>query len=776
MSNTRRLLRIEDIHFTEKEKSNFDYLQSKMDYYIQTLVHEKTHIKKCRNLYEGVRDKEEFQYLESTFGIESPIGLKMTPLIKTRIDILIGIFLDENKRFLVSVNDAGTHDKIKNSKKDLLVRKVIERYNKAVVNSFENAAQGQPPSQEEQDPVTAEFMKKMEDSINDDFISEFEIAAQTLITHFKQNNGIDLEQKLKLMFLDLLVTGECFFRAQAQYLGDDPKLTVHKPENIFFNKNSEEQKLNTDAVVCRRFMKRSQVLAEHGHLMSPEAKDELFGSKATEGRRIASGYELDYSAKARDNRSSLHEQFTYDNNEVIEVLEVEWIATTEVKLSEQEQEFLDFVETTTISKDAQMGFTTASMNIQKSGIRQDRYVGIRAGGVYFGCGKAKHQIRSEHNPFKTELTFRGIGYNERNGRAYSMAWSLKDLQDLFDISTFHRDNLIALSGVNGSRVNLAGIPKVLGENFMERLQKFIAYRKQGLELVDPTEPGAQLFNQAGDFRGSVDATVIGAIEQVLQSIERQADIVSGVNRFMYQAAEQRDAVSNVTTGIKQTSLITKDIFELMNSNITQLLIDMINVGKITYKYGKKGSYILGGKSYLFDLLPENFTFTDYNINIVNSQAELVKMEKISGTAQALINGNMLDPELALMISGSESTTDIMRMTKIALAKAKEEGFTQQKAAQQIEELEKALEDQQKQLTQYEGQIKAISDQGDAIKREKLAWDKERFYEENTLREKAQSVKEKLANSEIKKDIAVVELEREQIYAENGTAREVKNDL
>jgi hypothetical protein len=60
---------------------------------------------------------------------------------------------------------------------------------------------------------------------------------------------------------------------------------------------------------------------------------------------------------------------------------------------------------------------------------------------------------------------------------------------------------------------------------MTRLTKWVTLRKQGLELVDPTEDGANLFQHYGDFNASIHA--INAVNAILESLAVQADIVSG---------------------------------------------------------------------------------------------------------------------------------------------------------------------------------------------------------------------------------------------------------
>ena len=116
---------VEDLHISEKEKSQFDYLKKSVDYYIAYLVHEKTRIKTARNLYDGKRDRDEFRYLEETFGIETPIAVRMTPIIKTRIDVLLGLLLDEVFTYKVSINDENTITEIEDAKKNERAKRIL---------------------------------------------------------------------------------------------------------------------------------------------------------------------------------------------------------------------------------------------------------------------------------------------------------------------------------------------------------------------------------------------------------------------------------------------------------------------------------------------------------------------------------------------------------------------------------------------------------------------------------------------------------------------------
>lgn len=778
---------IEDIYASEEKKSTFDYLQKMVDYSIARLVYEKKRIKKCRNLYEGVRDKEEFKYLEETYGIETPIGIKMTPLVKTRIDVLLGILLDEVFTYHISINDESTLTTVENTKLKLKADTILNKYKEHFKAAGDNINKGLEPGPS---PIDKPYLDSVEKLINENFISEFEIAAQSLINFFEQDLTIDLQQKVKQYFLDLLTTGEAYYRTYVSQVGSDPIFEICKPENIFFNKNTNHQFIssghqpNINIVVHREYMKREEILNKWGHLMNETDKENMFGNAPSQSGHtniIKSAREIEYNNRYRDGMVGAHEQYTYDGTNFLPVYHVEWLANNEVELSEEEKTDMQVVENITSKKDFDefYGKNAGTGVPRKIGYRLDKYEGIRIGDqIYLNCGKSKYTTRSESTPWRTTLSYNGIGYNERNGTAYSIAWSLKDLQDSFDIIMFYRDNLIANSGVNGSRINLAAIPKVLGQNFMERLLKFMALRKQGIEIYDPTEDGASLFSGYGDFNGSLDGNVLASLNAVLETIQAQADIISGVNRHMYAAAEVRDAVSNVKIGQQTTSLVTKDLFELVNTSRRHMLTDLINQAKYTYKKGKRGSYIVGHRSILFDIQPQQFCFTDYNIHVISSSKENLKIEKLNAIVPELIKQGALDPGIIVKMTLSNSTTEIVKMINENLIVKKEENDAIKQLQQQLQELSGQTKEMQKSLETANKQLEAAKAQS-IVLREREVKVKEKDLEARIKLDDRKFILEDYKfKEETKKDQSIIQLEREQLYAENtkGNAREIKNNF
>jgi hypothetical protein len=775
---------LEDVHVTEEQKSSFQYLQQMMDFHIAQLVYEKTHIRTARNLYEGRRDKEEYKYLEDTFGIETPISIKMTPLIKTRIDVLLGLLLQETFQYRLSINDQFSLDATLEQKRKFIADKVTGELQAQLRKIIKKEPMAKAPG------VSQEFLDKVKEDLDNKFISTFEQAGQILIEVFQQEPTIDLKQKLKQYFLDLLVTGEAYYRTYVPYLEADPVLEICKPENIFYNKNTNHQFLSTGiqpnvtTVVHREYLKRGEILTKYGHLMGDAEKDRLYGyyPGGAGQRTIRSGRDLDYGQQRQlEGYRSAEMQHTQSSIDVLPVYHVEFLANNEIDLDTDDRVKLTQVGRISHTKDlpVHLGDKPGSGAPKKKGYRLDRYEGIRIGhDIYLQLGKSLMAPRSLVRPGITISSYNGVAYNDRNGTPYSLARNLKDLQDAYDIVTFYRDNLIANSGVNGSRINVAAIPKVLGTDFMERVLKFLALRKQGIELIDPTEEGAALFSGYGDFTNSLDGNSVQAISLVLEGIERQADIISGVNRFMYQAAEQRDAVTNVQAGVKTTSLITKDLFELVFDSRKCMLQDLLFCAQKTYVNGKRGTYLLGEKVLSYNLLPESFVYADLGLYVVNSQEEVVRMAKLDAILPKLIESGVMRPEVLVKLAMARSTSRILELVDQAVAEAKAEGGELGQTKSQLEEATKAIKSYEKEVAALRAKVEKHEKDSLSLKEREVVIKEKDLALRDRVQNREQILKEKNILANIKNDIQLTQLEREQIYAPAGTvpnaAREVKN--
>jgi len=82
-----------EVFLTDKEKLNPQYFKDQSDFYIASLTTAKMGVETSRNYYSSMRDQLDFEYLEDIYGMQNPIDLGFTNIIKPRVDALVGLSL-----------------------------------------------------------------------------------------------------------------------------------------------------------------------------------------------------------------------------------------------------------------------------------------------------------------------------------------------------------------------------------------------------------------------------------------------------------------------------------------------------------------------------------------------------------------------------------------------------------------------------------------------------------------------------------------------------------
>ncbi len=696
---------------SEEDKLKENYLIANIDYNIRTLVYEKTELHKAYNYYNGKRDREQFRALEEQYGIGNAINVEFTPLIKTHIDVLAGQLLATRINPKITCKDEKTLSLIHEEKSQEFIKKILSdletQYKKARESIFKQY--------EFKDTLTEDYIKDQLHELNKSFQSKYEIAAQHIINYFKNSISTDYENKLRTLFIDLLVAGQCYYRVKINNIGEDPEFEVLNPLDTFFNKPINLAYLKeTNRVVHRTYITRSEALNRFGHLMSEEDKQRLVGRDILTGSGEAKFFRtfdrIDGNTMFTNTGTTVDQQrvYSYMNEETVVLYYTEWLANNEVEIDDDTYETQD---------DLFQHINEDKIPRKIKRHRLDRYEGYRLGtDIYFGYGKSKNVIRSVSKPYDCDLSINGVAYSDRNGTPYSIVLSTAHLQDKFDLLLFMRDNIIANSGVKGDFLDVTMLPTFLGNSMPERIIKWKAYKKQGTALIDSTQEGSNLNTIFGGFDDTLNAQSIEAINYTLQSIEQTASRITGVSAQMLGNIEQREAVSNVRYGVQQSSLITKQFFFLINQMIKHSLTDLLNLSKISWKKGKKGSYILGSRREFFTLEPSSYSFTDYDIHVTDGEFEFKDAETIKQFALELAKSGQVETDTIIKLITAQSLTDIKEtvLTDLEASKAK-----------QIAELQKAYEELQKQNQEISKQAQELQKRVSDYDQAKLQLEKQR---------------------------------------------------
>lgn len=718
---------------------------NEIDKTINELVYEKTKIIKAYRYYHGKRDPEQFRHLEENYGIGTPTSVEFIPLTRKHIDVLVGEYLSTPVTPKISCKDKNTLSSIDREKQLAIGNAVIKILNKHLRSTLYNTITGQPGST---DLEIQKEIEKAKQSLNNSFVSEYEIAAQNIVDYMMQSKDIDFTNKRKILLLDLLISGTGYYRSRKSTSGENVVLEILNPVNTFIDRNPESPYLkHSGRAVARKYMTKQQILSKYGkflnsdHLKTLDSVEDLgFDDSTTTYLRsydntvgnvisdgILGGFEITPLLPFERNSSKYYRLYP--------VYEVEYL-----KAEKEDGEFIT-----------------------------NRYEGIRIGtNIYIALGKAEDIVRSRDNPKECTLSINGIFYSDRNGDPTSLILDTANLQDKYDCLHFFRDNVIANSGGVGDFVDVAYLPAFLGKDVPERLMKYKAYKKSGTALYDSSQEGQLLNTAFNGYDDSLKLETIQAIDLAIQRIEETCSSITGVFRERLGGIEQKDAVTNVQVGVRNSSYITKQYYQLMDLMTREMLVDLLNMAKIAFKNGIVGSLVLGERlNRVFTALPEYYSFTDHDVHITDSAEIMKEQELIKQLTIEFSKGGFVDPDVILETATSKGLTRLKVDVQEALEKKRAENGELAKLSQQVEELTNQLKQTQTELQKVMTQLKRANEEKAKLEREKFEFEKQ--IEWFIARSESDYKKEKLIL-----DKEAVRLEALQLVDDNKRNDEVKN--
>ena len=703
-----------------KDQELIDYTNKS----IAELVYPKWDLQKAYNYYNGKMDADQYRYLEENYGIGNPTSVEFIPLIKKHIDALVGEYLGTPIIPKVTCKDSATLSKITREKEIKIAKEVFDFLQKRLKNKLLEFLQNGQQDQLVDNSVQQDVDNLIED-LDQNFISQYEVAAQDVIEYIMQSRETDITTKLRKLLTDLLVTGYTFYRVKPTVANNNVSIEILNPLNIFIDKNPESPYVKDSyRVVIRKWLTKTEILNTYGKKLSKkdlslinESWQDAFdtstyyirsfsdsnGTPMTDGlqagREIVPGYPTG--------------PYNTYNYKLIPVYEVEWIET------------------------------------DKQHVMQ-RYKTVRIGeSIFILYGKDENVIRSQDNPTYCSLSVNGVYFTNRGSEPYSLVLACASLQDKYNLLHFYRDNLIASSGNVGDWIDVSMLPKFLGVNLPERLQKFLAYKKSGIAPIDTSQEGRLGAGQApintifNGYDDTIKAQTVQAIQIAIDSVEQTASSITGVFRERLNGIQQKDAVTNVQTSVNNSFIITKQYYQQMDVIVEEILLDALNLAKIVFKNGLTGTIILGDKlQRVFTALPEFFTISDYDIHIVTSTDITRQLEQLKQIVPDLIKSQIMGPELIVEAVTTRSVSDFRSKVQKAIRKQKEENNQLMQLQQQNEQMQQELQQIQKQAEQLQQKVEQLNEAKIQLESQKIQMQNEvEWYKARTERTYKESVAE-----------------------------------
>ena len=728
----------------EKTKRSKNELIEKADIAISELVYDKTHLMKAYNYYAGIRDRMQFRHLEENYGIGSPASVTFTPLIRKHIDALVGEFLTLPIQPKISCKDSKTMSNIFREKQLAISKGIMDVIKPKLQNLIYSIIKGNGENKID-DAQFAKELKDVEDWVDNNFISNYEMAAQNVVDYCLQARHLDFKNKLKQLLLDLFIAGETYYIVEPTSANTNINLKILNPLNTFPDKNVNSPYIKDSyRIVYREYLSKAEILVKYGSELSSEDIESLEGGK------------LDYS---RDNVMLMNAMNTrigcFDTDGLEAGIDVAPIPYSQ----------------TSRRVDLYVVYETYWIDYKfenKQRIETVHHVTRIGSDLHIVWDEVNTQ-RSIDNPNECSLPINGLHYMSRTGSPYSLVLATADLQDKYDIMQFYKNSIIANSGTAGDWVDLAFIPTFLGQDTESRLAKWLAYKKSGMALLDSSQEGQQMNTTFSGYDETVKLQAIQAVDLVIQDIENTATSITGVFRERLGGIQARDAVSNVEMGMQQSYIITKQYYQAMDLLVREMLLDCLNTAKIVFKNGLSGTLILGqNQKQIFTALPEYFTMSDQDIHIADSQEIIKERETIKQLTIELTKGGMADPDILIAVSTSTSLTEMKLAVAKSIKNKKEENNQLQQLSQQSQQAQQQLKELQAAFEKAQAKIESLNEAKLQIDREKI----QKNYETDIF--KIKTTKE-FNEEKIVQEKRRIDLEALQLIDTNQNNDEIKND-
>lgn len=304
------------------------------------------------------------------------------------------------------------------------------------------------------------------------------------------------------------------------------------------------------------------------------------------------------------------------------------------------------------------------------------------------------------------------------------------------------------------------------------LEQWMYYAEQkGWLVVDSFKEGtkgeslgklAGAFNTTGKSYNNLEmGNYIQQLTIMLQFIERQVSVISGVTDQRLGQIENRETVGGVERSVTQSSHITEKLFKLHDNTKLRVLQILLETAKYAWrnKKSKKVQYVLDDLStQLFELDGQQFNESEYGLFVTNSSNDTQLYDTIKSLSMGLIQNDKLNikdlmtiltsPSISTMRRELESAEDERQQLSQQQYQAEQDAINAQiQAKADSEEAERQLKERNnirdnetkllisdKQVQDSQNDVSSLQETSvDPIAQEKLRLDREKFNRDLELR-------------------------------------------
>lgn len=374
----------------------------------------------------------------------------------------------------------------------------------------------------------------------------------------------------------------------------------------------------------------------------------------------------------------------------------------------------------------------------------ERYKGVDIGnGTVILSKRDMVQIKTIDDYYDNKLPVVGKNFNSISDQPYSLIWTTRDYQKLFNIFNYHKELLLALGGVVVMIMDMKAKPDNISRD------EWFYQLKQGRLLIDSSLKYNQShnFNQYNSFDMTFSAN-IQYLDMMLDKIEERMEKQIGLNSATMGEIGKNDQVGTYKMSQAQSNLTTAILFEEHDEIERRALTMLLNLAaKYEWDEGALLEVPLDGGGQDVVAIPKGLlNNVDLELVAVNTIHTEMDIQELKQFALGQASKGQLKFEHFVSMYSMDSIKELEKSLKYYTAE--QEKILQQAASNEInakaqaDERKIQLENQFKaeqekmklQLQQMQMELtKLLSDEELAVRREELQQKKKKDDDDTAIK-------------------------------------------
>jgi hypothetical protein len=694
---------------SEKDK---DYIKSCVDYYISQanfLGDERANFQTLYDAANGFLNENDYDYILNPYKTSNskltkfPSRLRNYDIISPVIKMFMGENFRKSKKSTVYCLNSDAPDK-KEQEKIKLVNNILKQQ---FINQLnESGMETGIPSKET--PDIQEAVEEFDGSYKDYRASLAQNALDVIY------NDLDLDEIQQKMFYHWLVSGHCYSFKDV-YLDDIVYESIDSRDIVFINWNDQTFGEDADACVVVKRMSSHEILDDFHNLISEHEESEKIvewlDSNST-GSAMTTPTVMVNNVDVSNNRTQGQRYNTDDDTHLI--YHCCWKTFKKVAILKYNDKF-GIPQEMEVEADYKLQPEFGDINLDYIWINEVYHAYSINEEWVLGGDRYDFQRNSLNNPSKCKLPYNGVRMGYANNRPISVVQQGLNYQVLYNIMHYRFELLLAKNKDKILAMPLSFFPNGKGwtpDKFMYWMDAI------GVAVWDDKAPkAAALINGLKSIDMSLGAYAKDMWDFMLEIKNEWWDLI-GMNRQRYGDVYASDGKANNQQAVARKSVLTSDLFRQYEKFIEKDDSGLIDLSKVAWMEGKKGSYINSDEQEAFFNL-EGDELLDYissDFGIYNSNGQEEKEKREQARELLLTMGqNGMGSDILLEILDANT---INRVKTLAKKGVKIERQFQEKLKKQEQESAERIAQMQNQEKQAEREAeKYKTDQDNATKLE-----------------------------------------------------------